>query len=242
MGYSEFPDEANLREALERVRSRIAAARARSPNAAGQTTIVAVTKAFPVEALMTGYQAGHRIFGESRVQEAAAKLPQFSQRDQCQVHFIGRLQSNKARQALELFDLIESVDSLKLLRRLDGIAGQLGKRVPVYLQVNAGGDPAKSGFDPHELRREITAIAGVENLAVAGLMTIAPLTGNEQRIRDCFSSVRRLREEISKEIPACKDLSMGMSGDFELAVEEGATHVRLGSVLFGRRPGTGNQE
>ena len=180
MGYSEFPDEANRREALERVRSRIAAARARSPNAAEQTTIVAVTKAFPVEALMTGYQAGHRIFGESRVQEAAAKLPQFSQRDQCQVHFIGRLQSNKARQALELFDLIESVDSLKLLRRLDGIAGQLGKRVPVYLQVNAGGDPAQSGFDPHELHREITAIACVEHVGGAVLVTMRPCASGVQ--------------------------------------------------------------
>ncbi len=240
MGYPGILDEANLREALEQVRSRIAAAQARSPNAAERVTIVAVTKAFPVEALTTGYQAGQRIFGESRVQEAAAKLPQFSHRDQCRVHLIGHLQSNKARQALQLFDLIESVDTLKLLRRLDLIAGQLGKRVPVYLQVNAGRDEAKSGFDPEELRREIATIAGVENLEVAGLMTIAPFTGEEQLIRDCFSRVRRLRAEISKHIPTCQDLSMGMSGDFELAVEEGATHVRLGSVLFGRRPGPGN--
>ncbi len=241
MGYPGIHDEANLREALKRVRSRIAAAQARSPNAAESVTIVAVTKAFPVEALTTGYQAGQRVFGESRVQEAAAKLPQFSRRDQCRVHMIGHLQSNKARQALELFDRVESVDTLKLLRRLDQIAGQLGKRVPVYLQVNAGCDPAKSGFDPDELIREVTAIAGVENLEVAGLMTIAPFTEDEQRIRDCFSRLRRLRAEISKQIPTCKDLSMGMSGDFELAVEEGATHVRLGSVLFGRRPGPGNQ-
>ncbi len=241
MGYPGIPDAANLREALKRVRSRIAAAQARSRFAAEHVTIVAVTKAFPVEALTAGYQAGQRIFGESRVQEAAAKLPQFSQRDQCRVHLIGHLQSNKARQALELFDLIESVDTLKLLRRLDLIAGQLGKRVPVYLQVNAGRDEAKSGFDPEELRREIATIAGAENLEVAGLMTIAPFTENEQRIRDSFSRLRRLRAEISEHIPTGKDLSMGMSGDFELAVEEGATHVRLGSVLFGRRPGPGNQ-
>ncbi len=239
MGYSGIPDEADLRQALERVRSRIAAAQARSPNAAEHVTIVAVTKAFPVEALTVGYQAGLRIFGESRVQEAAAKLPQFPERDQCRVHLIGHLQSNKARQALELFDRIESVDTLKLLRRLDQIAGQLGKRVSVYLQVNTGRDPAKSGFDPDELLPEITAIAGVENLEVSGLMTIAPLTEDQQRTRDCFSQLRRLRAEMH--IPTCKDLSMGMSGDFELAVEEGATHVRLGSVLFGRRPGLRNQ-
>ncbi len=239
MGYPGIPQEANLRETLERVHGRIAAAQARSPNAAERVTIVAVTKAFPVEALTTGYQAGQRIFGESRVQEAAAKLPQFSQRDQCRMHLIGHLQSNKARQALELFDLIESVDTLKLLRRLDQIAGQMGKRMPVYLQVNAGRDPAKSGFYPEELRAEITAIAGVENLEIGGLMTIAPLTEDVQRIRDCFSRVRHLRAEM--QIPTCQDLSMGMSGDFELAVEEGATHVRLGSVLYGQRPGLGNQ-
>ncbi len=131
--------------------------------------------------------------------------------------------------------------TLKLLWRLDQIAGQLGKRVPVYLQVNAGGDPAKSGFDPHELRAEIAAIAGVENLEIGGLMTIAPFTEDGQSIRDCFARLRHLRAEISKYLPTCQDLSMGMSGDFELAVEEGATHVRLGSALFGERPGPGNQ-
>ncbi len=236
MGYPGIPNEVDLRETLERAGSRITAARDRGKHAATHVTIVAVTKAFPVEALTAGYQAGQRIFGESRVQAAAAKLPQFSQRDRCQVHLIGHLQSNKARQALELFDLIESVDTLKLLRRLDLIAGQLGKRVPIYLQVNASRDPAKSGFDPDELDREIATIASAENLEVAGLMTIAPFTEDEQRIRDCFSHLRGLRKMVLKHIPTCKDLSMGMSGDFELAVEEGATHVRLGSVLFGRRP------
>ena len=224
-------------ERLERANQRIAVAQARSAHPAERVTIVAVTKSFPVAALSSGYQAGHRIFGESRVQEAAEKLPQFPHRDQCQVRLIGHLQSNKTRKALELFDLIESVDSLKLLNRLNRQAGELGQRMPVYLQVNSGRDSAKTGFDPDELEQHMETLTAVENLEIAGLMTIAPLTADEQRVRDTFALTRRLQQALVKEIPACRDLSMGMSGDFELAVEEGATHVRLGSALYGRRPG-----
>ncbi|MEE9465808.1 MAG: YggS family pyridoxal phosphate-dependent enzyme [Candidatus Neomarinimicrobiota bacterium] len=223
---------------LEQVNQRITAAQARGAHAAEHVTIVAVTKSFPVAALSSGYQAGHRIFGESRVQEAADKLPQFDNRDQCQARLIGHLQSNKTRKALELFDLIESVDSLKLLNRLDRQAGELGRHMPVYLQVNSGRDPAKSGFDPDDLDQHIASLAAVENLEIAGLMTIAPLTQDEQRLRDTFALTRRLQRMLAKDIPTCLDLSMGMSGDFEIAVEEGATHVRLGSVLYGPRPGT----
>jgi len=223
---------------LEQINQRITAAQVLSAHSAERVTIVAVTKSFSVAALTSGYQAGQRIFGESRVQEAAEKLPQFPNRDQCQVRLIGHLQSNKSHKALELLDLIESVDSLKLLNRLDRQAGELGKRMPVYLQVNSGRDPAKSGFDPDDLDQHIATLAAVENLEIAGLMTIAPLTRDEQRLRETFALTRQLQRALVKEIPTCRDLSMGMSGDFEIAVEEGATHVRLGSLLYGPRPGT----
>jgi len=222
--------------ALADVQGRIAAARARSPHAAPQVTLVAVTKAFPVQTLISGYEGGLRIFGESRVQEAAAKLPQFPQRPVCEVRLIGHLQSNKAGVAVGLFDLVESVDTVKLLRRLDRLSGENEKILPVYLQVNASHDEAKFGFDPDELLQLTDEIAAVEHLHIAGIMTIAPLTDDETRLRDCFSTARQVRDTVQAVIPTCSDLSMGMTDDFELAVEEGATHVRIGRALFGERP------
>ncbi|UCH10207.1 MAG: YggS family pyridoxal phosphate-dependent enzyme [Fidelibacterota bacterium] len=222
--------------ALENVQDRIAAAQERGDHGAAVVTIVAVTKAFPVTALVSGYEAGLRTFGESRVQEAAGKLPTFSQRGGCEVRLIGHLQSNKAKTAVELFDLIESVDSIKLLRRLDRLAGEAGKVMPVYLQVNAGRDEAKFGFDPDELPVLAGDIMDAQYLQVNGIMTIAPLTGDEQILRDCFRATRQSRDVMREDIPTCMDLSMGMTDDFEIAVEEGATHVRIGRALFGERP------
>ena len=223
--------------ALASIQARIAAARARSPNAAPEVTLVAVTKAFPVQTLVSGYEGALRVFGESRVQEAADKLPQFPQRKECEVRLIGHLQSNKARKAVQLFDLIESVDSLKLLHRLDNIAGDEGKKaLPVYLQVNAGHDEAKFGFDPDELLKVILELADMQHLCIAGVMTIAPLTSDEQRLRACFRTARQVRDALRAQVPTCVDLSMGMTDDFELAVEEGATHVRIRRALFGERP------
>ncbi len=223
--------------ALAQIQARIAAARSRSPKAAPEVTLVAVTKAFPLETLISGYEGGLRIFGESRVQEAAAKLPQFPHRMECEVRLIGHLQSNKARKAAQLFDLIESVDSLKLLHRLDSITGEEGREnMPVYLQVNAGHDEAKFGFDPDELLKVILEVADVRHLSIAGVMTIAPLTSDEVRLRDCFHTAREVRDALQAQLPTCTDLSMGMTDDFELAIEEGATHVRIGRALFGERP------
>ena len=221
---------------LADVKARIAAARDRSPDAAEQVTLVAITKAFPLETLISAYEGGLRIFGESRVQDAAVKLPQFPQRNECEVRLIGHLQSNKAKTAVELFDLIESVDTLKLLRRVDRLAGEVDKLLPVYLQVNAGHDEAKFGFHPDELLKVILELVDVQHLRIAGVMTIAPLTSDEASLRDCFCTTRRVRDALQVQIPTCTDLSMGMTDDFELAVEEGATHVRIGRALFGERP------
>jgi hypothetical protein len=198
--------------------------------------LVAVTKAFDSSALESGYAAGLRTFGESRVQEAAAKLPQFNRRADSSIHLIGHLQSNKVKSAVELFDLIESVDSMKLLNRIDRLAGETARVMPVYLQVNAGRDPDKFGLDPDKMAAHIPQVLAYANITVRGIMTIAPFTQDEGRLRDCFGVARSVRNEIAELVPTCADLSMGMSDDFELAIEEGATHVRLGRVLFGERP------
>ncbi len=221
---------------LEIIRRRIDAARSRGPHAAPQVTLVAVTKGFGTAALEAGYGAGLRIFGESRVQEAARKLPAFGGRKTSEVRLIGHLQSNKVKTALELFDLIESVDSVKLLRRIQRLAGEAGRVLPVYLQVNAGHDPAKHGLDPAEVPGLLPELQSLQHVQVTGVMTIAPLTSDEARLRDCFASARQIRDELRQALPACADLSMGMSGDYELAIEEGATHIRLGTALFGPRP------
>jgi pyridoxal phosphate enzyme (YggS family) len=223
-------------EALARVQNRIAAAQDQGQHASSDVTLVAVTKAFPVEALVTGYEAGLRTFGESRVQEAETKLPQFPQRQACEVRLIGHLQSNKAKKAVEMFDLIESIDSWKILQRVDRLAGELKKETSVYLQVNAGYDEAKHGFDPEELLRMKREMTAVEQVRISGVMTIAPLTSDEKQLRNCFRLAREIRDALRADIPSCRDLSMGMTDDFELAVEEGATHVRIGRALFGDRP------
>ncbi|MCH7520227.1 MAG: YggS family pyridoxal phosphate-dependent enzyme [Candidatus Marinimicrobia bacterium] len=223
-------------QALAGIQTRIAAAQARGKHAAGQVTLVAVTKTFPVETMISAYAGGLRTFGENRIQEASAKLATFPHRDAIRMHLIGHLQSNKARPAMKLFDLIESVDSVKSLRRLDQLAGELDRILPVYLQFNAGRDRAKFGFNPDHLPKVILEACDVDHIRVAGVMTIAPFTADDQRLRDCFSAARRIRDELQSRIPTCADLSMGMSGDFEVAVEEGATHVRIGRALFGERP------
>ena len=221
---------------LEIIKQRMSAARSRGRHAAPRVTLVTVTKGFGLEALEAGYDAGLRIFGESRVQEAARKLPDFSRREASEVRLIGHLQSNKVKTALELFDLIESVDSLKLLRRIQRLAGEAGQVLPVYLQVNAGHDPAKHGLDPADVPGLLPELQSLQYVLVTGVMTIAPMTADEVRLRDCFATARQIRDELRQALPACTDLSMGMSGDYELAIEEGATHIRLGTALFGPRP------
>jgi len=223
-------------QALVEIQNRIAAAKRRSTGSAPKITLVAVTKAFPLETLISGYEGGLRVFGESRVQEAADKLPRFQQRLECEVRLIGHLQSNKAKTAVELFDVIESIDTLKLLKRVNRLAGDVGKTMPIYLQVNAGHDEAKFGFDPDELIKVKLEVDDFKHLRIAGVMTIAPLTSNEKYLRDCFRAAHQVRDALRASIPSCTDLSMGMTDDFELAVEEGATHVRIGRALFGERP------
>jgi pyridoxal phosphate enzyme (YggS family) len=235
MSDSHQPGQLNI-ITLDGIRERIVDAQERSTYASTRVEIVAVTKVFPVAAMESACAAGLTTIGESRVQEAESKLPNFTHRNSCSIHLIGHLQGNKARRALELFDLIESAHSLKLLRRLNTLAENLGKKMPVYLQVNAGRDEAKYGFLPEEIPELLPQLFDFDSLSVQGIMAMAPLTDQREILVNCFSCAREIRELVATGIPECQDLSMGMSADFELAVEAGATHIRLGSALFGPRP------
>jgi len=217
------------------VLERIAAAAVRAGRDPAAVTLVAVSKTVPAEAVRDAVAAGITVLGENRVQEAAAKIPEVTG---ARWHLVGPLQSNKARRAVELFDVIESVDSVELAARLDRIVREIrpGARYPVLLQVNVDRDPAKAGFAPDALGDAVERIAELDALDTAGLMTIGRLV---ERPEDARSSFRRLRVMAERLRGGGRGLgtalSMGMTDDFEVAVEEGATIVRVGRALFGER-------
>ena len=174
-------------------------------------------------------------FGENRVQEAEAKRRTYGE-TRLPWRLIGHLQANKARKAVELFDAIDSIDSLELAQRVDRIAGELGKVMPVLIEVNTSGEASKSGIDPESFMELADGIMPLQNLRLEGLMTVGPITESESKIRRAFASLRRLAEEARTRTGlALPVLSMGMSGDFELAILEGSTMVRIGTLLFGER-------
>lgn len=211
---------------LEQVRSRIADAAARAHRDPARITLVAVTKVFPAEVLRAAYELGIRDFGENYVQEFEDKLPQAGNLEGARFHLIGHLQSNKSRRAAELFHCIQTVDSPKLARRLD----EAGRALDVMLEVKLSPEQAKSGVAPKELPALIQAVRACPNLRLLGLMTMPPWSDNPEDSRPCFLRLRALAEE--HQLP---HLSMGMSHDLEVAIEEGATFVRVGTALFGRR-------
>lgn len=222
---------ARLREVLARIES--AATRAgRSPASA---RLVAVSKTHPAEAVAAAASAGQRVFGESRVQEARDKVP--SCPPGLEWHFIGHLQKNKVRQAIPLFGLFHSIDSAALAFAANRIAGEMGRTVPCLLEANVSGEDTKHGFAPEALRAEFAALARLPNLKILGLMTMAPYSNNPEDARPFFRALRELRDELQANhgLPL-PELSMGMSGDFEPAVEEGSTLVRVGTAIFGDRP------
>ncbi|HEX7492036.1 MAG TPA: YggS family pyridoxal phosphate-dependent enzyme [Candidatus Limnocylindrales bacterium] len=197
-------------------------------------TLVAVSKTVDAGRLASAVAAGLTVLGENRVQEAESKAPSLPDAGW---HLIGPLQSNKARRAVELFDVIQSVDSVELAQRLDRIAGEIGRApLEVYLQVNVDRDESKAGFLPETLARELPALAGLPNLALLGLMTVGRLTGAAEEARPTFVRLRELSVELrTREAALGAGLSMGMSGDYAVAVEEGATLIRVGRALFGAR-------
>jgi pyridoxal phosphate enzyme (YggS family) len=228
--------EARLRENLPRVWEAINAAARRAGRREGEVTLVAVTKAHPPEALAAAISLGVSHLGENRIEEMGEKVRLLG-REVVTWHMVGHLQSRKAREAVEVADLIHSVDTLKLARRVSSCSVE-GRRVtPVLVQVNASGEEAKSGFDPREALEAIHEMVDLPGLEVRGLMTMAPFVEEENLLRGTFRQLRDLQEEAGR-IPGYlgSELSMGMTNDFELAVEEGSTMVRIGTALFGERP------
>lgn len=214
---------------LAQIRARVAAAAVRAGRPPEGVTVVAVSKTFDTDHVRAAHAAGVRHFGENWVQEAADKLPRLSDLDPRPVwHFIGHLQTNKARSAMELFDVVESVDSLHLAEALARRAGD--RRLPVLLEVNAGGEPTKFGFEPETVAAACEQVRALPQLDLRGLMTVAPAVDDPERVRPVFRRLRELRDSLG-----LSDLSMGMSEDFEVAVEEGSTMVRIGRAIFGPR-------
>jgi pyridoxal phosphate enzyme, YggS family len=215
------------------VRERIAAAAARAGRSAADVRLVAVSKTFPPEMVDAALAAGAAIVGENRVQEALAKAPLCRS---AEWHLIGPLQRNKIRAAFSLFTTIHSVDSIHLLRDIARIQEETGLRPRLLLEVNVAGESSKFGFTPESARAGIEEALALGGLSVAGLMTVPPFAADAEASRPRFAKLRELRDSLEAEFGvALPELSMGMSGDYEVAIEEGATFVRVGSALFGRR-------
>jgi PLP dependent protein len=224
-----------IEENLEQVRAKIAAAAQKAGRSTDEVRLVAVSKTHPAESVRTAHHAGQNLFGESRIQEARAKIPELP--SSLEWHFIGHLQKNKIRHALPLFDLFHSVDSLALARDLNRIADEVGSRPRILLEVNVSGEGSKFGFRPEILHAEIEDLLALPRLTIEGLMTIPPLAAESERSRKFFVQLRELRDALQTEFELpLAELSMGMTNDYAVAVEEGATMVRVGTAIFGERP------
>jgi len=223
-------------ERLAAVQARVAAACERAGRAPEEVRILPVGKTHGPEAIAEAFEAGVTCIGENRVQEARQKAALCP--SGIEWHLIGHLQSNKVRPAVDLFGMMHAVDSLRLAQRIDAVCGELGKTMPVCLQVNVSGEASKFGMSPEDVPEVLAGAAGLMNLDVVGLMTIPPFTPESDDARPFFRRLRELRDRCASEAGVLlPELSMGMSHDFEAAVEEGATVIRPGTVLFGRRGG-----
>jgi len=221
---------------IAEVRANIAAAAQRAGRSADEIRLVAVSKTVAVELVKIAYNLGVTHFGENRVQDALPKIADFHPQG-VYWHMIGHLQSNKASKVVAPFDSVQSVDSLHLAEALHRYAAEQGKRLPVLLQVNVSGEASKEGMTPAETPNLARQIASLTALEVQGLMTIAPLVENAETVRPVFRALRDLRERLQNEVPHCswQQLSMGMTDDYRIAIEEGATIVRIGRAIFGER-------
>ena len=219
---------------LERIRSRIADAAKKSGRSLDDIELVAISKTHEAAKVRVALDAGQETFGESRVQEARAKIPLLP--SSAHWHFVGRLQKNKIRHALPLFELFHSVDSIELAREMNRIADEEGLHSRVLLEVNVAGEGSKIGFAPDSLRAEMESLLELPRLSIEGLMTIPPLAPEAEASRKYFSALRNLRDAFSARFQVkLPHLSMGMSDDFAVAIEEGATLVRVGTAIFGKR-------
>lgn len=230
----------SIAENIAQVRERVDAAARRAGRPPESITLMGVSKTFPALAVREAYAAGLRVFGENRVQEFAEKAGELRDLANAEWHLIGHLQSNKANKAAELFSAVDSVDSLRLAEKLNDAAEKLGHRMPVLIEVNIGGEAVKSGVAPDssELEELLRGAARLGHLAIKGLMTVPPWSEEAEPARPYFRQLRELRDRIAaRRLPAVNmdALSMGMSHDFEVAIEEGSTCVRVGTAIFGAR-------
>ena len=225
---------AEIAENLDRVREQIAQAAAKAGRAADDIELVAITKTHPAEKVREAVEVGQTLFGESRVQEARAKIPELP--SNLRWHFVGHLQKNKIRHALPLFEMIHSVDSLGLAQEVNRIAEEEGMHPRILLEVNVAGEGSKFGFAPDKLREQMEEVLALPRLSILGLMTIPPLADEVKVSRKYFVQLRELRDRLQTEFRVdLAHLSMGMTQDYPIAVEEGATLVRVGTAIFGER-------
>jgi pyridoxal phosphate enzyme (YggS family) len=230
----------SIAEQLASIRERIEAAARRAGRNPADVGLMAVCKTFPASAIVEAYDAGQRLFGENRVQELADKFPDLAELNGAEFHMIGHLQSNKTAKAVEIFQAVDSIDSAKLAQRLNEATAKLGKTLDILIEINVGGEEAKSGVAPDS--SEINAILGQAsewtNLRIRGLMTVPPYSDDPEGARPYFHRLRTLRDRlVGRNLPGVQldSLSMGMSHDFEVAIEEGSTCVRIGTAIFGTR-------
>ena len=223
-----MPGVTNIAANLARLNERVARACERCGRSPSEVTLVAVTKTVPVPEIRAAFSAGIRQFGENRVQEAETKFGRLTDiRKEITWHMVGRLQMNKARKTAELFDVVQSVDSVKLA---EALSQRTRKPLPVFLEVNVSGETTKGGFEPDDVAGAVKIINALPNLELHGLMTIAPIVNEPGGARPYFRRLRQLRDDFG-----LKELSMGMTDDFEAAIEEGATIIRIGRAIFGER-------
>ena len=225
----------SITDNLARLHEQITEACQRSRRSESEVALMAVSKVHPVEVILEAYAAGQRLFGENRVQEFQEKSEHLAGLGDAKFHLIGPLQSNKTSRAAELFDAVDAVDSLKIAQRLNSAAAALNKKLPVLVEVKLSHEESKHGLAPEELPELLAAMTGLESIEVSGLMTVPPWSEDAETARPYFRELRRLRDELQKQHPALAQLSMGMSNDFAVAIEEGSTCVRVGTALFGKR-------
>jgi PLP dependent protein len=225
----------SITDNLAHLHEQITEACRRANRSENDVALMAVSKVHPVEMILEAYAAGQRLFGENRVQEFQEKAPRVKDLAGAEFHLIGPLQSNKTSKAAELFDAVDAVDSLKIAQRLNTAAATLGKKLPVLVEVKLSHEESKHGLAPEELPSLLAAMDELESITAVGLMTVPPWSEDAEVARPYFRELRRLRDESVARFPSVTQLSMGMSNDFAVAIEEGSTCVRVGTALFGRR-------
>jgi pyridoxal phosphate enzyme (YggS family) len=230
----------SIADNLDRVREEVAQACLAAQRKPAEVALLAVSKVHPVEFLIAAHAAGQRLFGENRVQEWQEKSASAAALPGLEMHLIGPLQSNKSARAVELFQAIDTVDSLKIATRLNDAARTLNKRLPILIEIKLSPEESKHGLEPSNLPALLNALAALEFVVPSGLMTVAPwptdLSRANEEARPYFAALRRLRDQSAETHPSVQSLSMGMSNDFVAAIAEGSTCVRIGTAIFGKRP------